>query len=327
MAFSFRPPVNVQPPIFVMVAGGTNTGKSFSSLLLARGMVGPRGKIAVLDTESGRMANLRRHHEFDMDVMQPPFTPSLIAEAAEAAEADGYGALVVDSMSMIHVGPGGYRDWHRQEVERMCRGDESKAIAMDYPARKKPSLDRQAMLYRLLQRRIPIIFSCRAREMTEKKGMEIKKIGWQPVIHPEFIYDMTVGLTLTPEDGKGVIRHRAPFKIEKDLAEAFRDGDMITVQHGEAIMDIMRSSAAPAMAFHVTRTDGKVLPFPSIQAWAAWWDRPIESASPEVLRALRVANGPAIGEYAGSYPDVIESLEERLAAAIAGERPEVAEAA
>jgi len=325
MAFNFRPPINVQPPIFVMVAGGTNTGKSWSSLLIARGMVGPKGRIAVLDTESGRMANLRRHHEFDMDVMQPPFTPSLIAEAAEAAEADGFGALVVDSMSMVHVGPGGYRDWHRQEVERMCKGDESKAIAMDWPARKRPSLDRQAMLYRLLQRRIPIIFSCRARELTEKNGNKVEKIGWQPVIHPEFIYDMTVGLTLTPEDGKGVIRHRAPFKIEKDLAEAFRDGDMITIQHGEAIMDIMRSGCAPSMSFNVTRSDGKVLSFPSIQAWATWWDRPIEAASSDVLKELRENNGAVMGEYSGSYPDVIEDLQSRLDAAINGEKAEFAE--
>ena len=264
------------------------------------------------------MANLRRHHEFDMDVMQPPFVPSLMAEGAEAAEADGYDALVIDSASMFHVGPGGYRDWHRKEVERMCRGDESKAESVSWRARSKPSLDRQSMLYRLLQRRIPIIFSCRARELTEQKGNRVEKIGWQPVIHQEFIYDMTVGLTLTPDDGKGVIRHRAPFKIERDLAEAFRDGDQITVQHGEAIMDIMRSGTAPAMAFRVTRSDGKTLAFPSIQAWAAWWERPLEVAPPEVLRELRIANGAAIGEYAELYPDVIEALEERMAAAIAG---------
>lgn len=318
MSFSFRPPVAGQSPIFVMIAGGTNTGKSFSSLLLARGMVGPKGKIAALDTEGGRLTNLRRHHEFDMDIMQPPFMPTRIAEAAEVAESEGYGALVVDSTSMIHVGPGGYRDWHRQEVERMCKGDESKAIAMDYPARKKPSLDRQAMLYRLLQRRIPIIFSCRAREMTEKKGNEIKKIGWQPVIHPEFIYDMTVGLTLTPEDGKGVIRHRAPFKIEKDLEAVFRDGDVITAQHGAAVMDIMRSGAAPEYQFHVVRSDGKRLGFPSIQGWATWWERPISDAPANVLSELRAANGASMGEYAREYPDIIDDIQARLAAAIDG---------
>jgi hypothetical protein len=253
--------------------------------------------------------------------MQPPFTPTRFAEAAEVAEAEGYGALVIDSSSMMHVGPGGYRDWHRREVERMCKGDESKAIAMDYPARKAPSLDRQAMLYRMLQRRIPIIFSCRAREMTEKKGTEIKKIGWQPVIHPEFIYDMTVGLTLTPEDGKGVIKHRAPFKIEKDLAEVFRDGDVITEHHGQAVMDIMRSDGPVTQnQFHVIRSDGKRLSFPSIQGWAAWWDRPIADAPADVLKSLRGDNGSLMAEYAEAYPDVVGDVQDRLAQAM-GQTP------
>ena len=53
MAFQFRPPVNIQPPIFVMVAGGTNTGKSWSSLLIARGMVGPRAKSQCLIPSQG----------------------------------------------------------------------------------------------------------------------------------------------------------------------------------------------------------------------------------------------------------------------------------
>jgi len=321
MGFQFRPPVGGQSPIFVMIAGGTNTGKSWSSLLIARGMVGPKGKIAALDTESGRLTNLRRHHQFDMDIMEPPFTPSRFAEAAEVAEAEGYGALVIDSASMLHVGPGGYRDWHQREVVRLAKGVEEKFGQMDWPARKLPSLDRQNMLYRMLQRRIPIIFSCRARELTEKQGTAVVSMGWQPVIHKEFIYDMTVGLTLLPDDGKGVIRHKKPFKIEEDLAEVFRDGDVITQHHGQAVMDIMRSDgSASGRQFHVIRSDGKRLNFPSIQGWAAWWDRPIADAPPDVLKALRQENGALMAEYGEEYPDVIGDIQDRLSAATGVEK-------
>jgi hypothetical protein len=321
MGFQFRPPTGGQSPIFIMIAGGTNTGKSWSSLLVARGIVGPKGRIAALDTESGRLTNLRRHHQFDMDIMEPPFTPSRFAEAAEVAEAEGYGALLIDSTSMLHVGPGGYRDWHQREVVRLAKGDESKFAQFDWPARKRPSMDRQNMLYRMLQRRIPIIFSCRARELTEKKGTDVVAIGWQPVIHKEFIFDMTVGLTLLPEDGKGVIRHKPPFKIERDLAEVFRDGEVITEHHGQAIMDIMRSDAGTAgRQFHVIRSDGKRLNFPSIQGWAAWWDRPIADAPPDILKALRQENGSLMAEYGSDYPDVIGDIQDRLNAAMGIEK-------
>jgi hypothetical protein len=313
MSFQFRPPVGGQSPIFMMIAGGTNTGKSWSSLLIARGIVGQQGRIAAVDTESGRLTNLRRHHQFDLAIMDPPFTPSRFAEAAEVAEAEGYGALVIDSASMLHVGPGGYRDWHQREVMRLSKGDESKFPQVDWPARKLPSLDRQNMLYRMLQRRIPIIFSCRARELTEKQGTAVVSMGWQPVIHKEFIFDMTVGLTLLPDDGKGVIRHKKPFKIEKDLAEIFRDGDVITEHHGQAVMDIMRADGGPSQVqFHVVRSDGKRLNFPSIQGWAAWWDRPIADAPADVLKALRLENGGLMAEYAETYPDVVSDIQDRL---------------
>ena len=316
MTFTFRPPVGGQSPIFLCISGGTNTGKSWSSLLLARGLVGPAGRIAAVDTEGGRLTNLRRHHSFDLNIMDPPFTPTRFAEAAEEAQAQGYGAILFDSASMLHVGPGGYRDWHRQEVERLAKGKEEDFQKFDWMARKAPSLDRQQMLYRMLQLRIPVIYSCRARELTEKVGTQIKPIGWQPVIHQEFIYDMTVGLTLLPEDGKGIIRHQKPFKIEADLLPVFVDGTAITVQHGERVMDVMRSDGGPQQSFEIQTLTGAVRVFPSIQAWDFAWQDAIRQLPAEKLRRLRADNGPRMGEYAGSYSDVVEALQERLDAAI-----------
>ena len=74
MSIEFRPALIGQGPIITMIAGGTNTGKSWSSLLLARGMVGPQGKIAAVDTEGGRLSSLARYHKFDMAIMEPPFS-------------------------------------------------------------------------------------------------------------------------------------------------------------------------------------------------------------------------------------------------------------
>jgi hypothetical protein len=128
---------------------------------------------------------------------------------------------------------------------------------------------------------------------------------------------MTVGLTLLPEDGKGVIRHKPPFKIEKDLADVFRDGDVITEHHGQAIMDIMRSDGGQTQnPFVVIRSDGKRLSFPSIQGWAAWWERPLNDAPADVLKALRQENGALMGEYFETYPDVVGDVQDRLGQAI-----------
>ena len=317
---TFRPALVGQAPIILMIAGGTNTGKSWSSLLLARGMVGPEGKIAGVCTEGGRLSSLARYHKFDLHIMEPPFRPTRFAELAETAEAEGYNAILFDSGSMMQVGPGGYRDWHDQEVTRLSKGVENDRKKHEWPARRLPSLDRQEMLYRLLQRRIPIIFSCRARELTMKRGNEIVPIGWQPIIHKELIYDVTLSFTLRPEYGQGVIRYEPPFKVEEDHMAIFHDGDLLTAEHGARLMALMRTGEPPE-TWYAVRSDGKRIPFASFDGWMRWWDKPIAAASPEQLKALREFNGALLAEYSGKHPEHVTDLDRRLAEAIAGRKP------
>lgn len=325
MSHRFRPAVAGQAPIFVMISGGTGTGKSWSALRLARGMVGPAGKIAALDTEGGRLSSLANHHNFDMQIMAAPFRPSRFAEEAENAEVDGYDALVIDSASMLHVGPGGYRDWHQQEVTRVLERkkrfeaaldveDESEREKVSWSARRVPSLDRQDMLYRMLQRRIPIIYACRARELTEKVGPKIVPIGWQPVIHDEMPYEMTVAITLTPDAGKGVVTRQKPWKIDNDHLEIFREGAVIDEAMGAAFMATMRRQAAEAPAFTAIRSDGKVIGFRDISGWQQWWDRAIASAPEEALTALRETNGALMGEYAEAHGDAVMAVQKAITA-------------
>ena len=317
MSNPFSPASAGQAPIIVMIAGGTNTGKSWSSLLLARGMVGPQGRIAALDTEGGRLSSLARYHKFEMARMEQPFRPIRFAEYAETAEAEGYGALVIDSASMMHIGPGGYRDWHEREIQRLCKGNDGERGKHEWAARRAPSLDRQAMLYAMLQRRIPIILSCRARELTENRGGKVVSTGWQPTIHRELIYDVTLSFTLRPEDGKGVIKHKPPFKLERDHEPIFKDGDLVGVEHGAQLMEVVRGGDMGPVFFAV-RSDGRRIPFASFDGWLRWWDRPIESASPEQLKVLREVNGTLIGEYSEQHPDHIAELDKRIGAAIDG---------
>jgi len=317
--FSFRPAMTGLAPIFVMLAGGTNTGKSWSSLLLARGLVGPTGRIAAIDTEGGRLSSLARHHRFDMRVMQPPFHPLRFADAAEDAEADGYDCLVIDSFSMMHVGPGGYHAMHEAEMDRLAKGIEANREKMSWPAWRHPVRARQDMLYSLLQRRIPIIFACRATERTKKEGVAVVKDGWHPVCHASFPFEVTVSFTLTPEAGKGVIRHQTPFKLERDHEAIFKDGDVLTEAHGAALGEVMRRQDTLA-AFEVIRSDGKRLAFDSIEGWAAWWDRPLRAAQPDALRALREGNGALMGAYAGDHAAAVLAVQHKIAVAL-GEAP------
>jgi len=87
--------------LLIQLFGGPRSGKTRTALRLARGMVGPQGKIGVLDTESGRA---RLHADkvpggFVVGELTPPFTPLRYLEAIEEFVRYGVDILVVDSFS------------------------------------------------------------------------------------------------------------------------------------------------------------------------------------------------------------------------------------
>ena len=83
--------VGINPLIVAYSESGC--GKTYSALLLARGLAGPSGKITVADSESGR-ASLYADvlpGGFDTFDLAAPFTPDRYCEAVDAIEASGAG--------------------------------------------------------------------------------------------------------------------------------------------------------------------------------------------------------------------------------------------
>ncbi len=142
MTFQFVPAQQFteRAGLFVALVGGTNAGKTFSALRLARGIAGPKGKLAVLDTEGGRTLHLKRDFDFDANVMEAPFRPERFAQAAEAAEQAGYDVLLIDSFSMEWAGVGGVLDWQAAELQRMAGDDFGKRERMKMAAWIKPKM-------------------------------------------------------------------------------------------------------------------------------------------------------------------------------------------
>lgn len=225
MTFSFRPARREQAGLFISLAGGTNSGKTFSALRLARGIAGPGGKIAAVDTEAGRMSHYAGDFAFDVVDMQPPFRPDRFSQAAVAAEEAGYAVLVIDSFSMEWVGPGGVLDWQEEEFKRMGSKDTMKLASWI-----APKMGHKAMVYSFLQRRIPIVFALRAEEKAKKEGRDIKS-EWRPICNKAFPFELTVSFMLSAER-KGVVDLSMPWKMEKDHQAIFRDGDLISEEHG-----------------------------------------------------------------------------------------------
>ena len=101
------------------VSGG---GKTYSAILVAKGLCGDLSKVAIIDTENGS-ADLYAHlGDFNVLPLTAPFSPERYIEAIRACEKAGMEVIIVDSISHEWDGKGGcleiveqlggkYQDW------------------------------------------------------------------------------------------------------------------------------------------------------------------------------------------------------------------------
>ena len=92
----------VKPLIGIFSESGC--GKTMSSLLLARGFVGAKGKIVMLDTESGRGSLYADviPGGYEVIEMREPFSPMRYIEAIQPVEKSGAFCRVSGKISARH---------------------------------------------------------------------------------------------------------------------------------------------------------------------------------------------------------------------------------
>src|SRR5947209_20634469 len=87
--------------LLIQLYGPPRSGKTYTALLIARGMVGPKGRMGVLDTESGRARLYSDKVPGGLMVgeLTPPYTPRMYLEAIAELLAYVYFILIVNSLS------------------------------------------------------------------------------------------------------------------------------------------------------------------------------------------------------------------------------------
>lgn len=235
-----------------------NGGKTYSGLRLGRGMADAQGKrLAVIDTEGGRTLHLKKQFDFDVTMMGQPHRPERYLDAVRSAEAQGYGACLIDSFSNVWRGIGGVLSWADDELDAYVereRGyaqqynrtfDETKARnAGKRSAMIRPKMAFKFMMAGLLDVRMPVILSIRGEvtfDPTTKK--ELFKTHMQKNLG----FDVTCRFRLMP-NAKGIIdtTDSEKFKMEGDHAAIFKNGEQLNEAHGAALNAWACNGALPA---------------------------------------------------------------------------------
>jgi hypothetical protein len=88
-----------QAKIRLCLQGPSGSGKTYSALLVAYGLCGDWGKIAVIDTEHGSATLYSHLGEYNVLSLSSPFSPERYIDALKVCESAGIEVVIIDSIS------------------------------------------------------------------------------------------------------------------------------------------------------------------------------------------------------------------------------------
>jgi hypothetical protein len=272
-----------------------------SALLLARGIAGPKGRVCLIDSESGRgsiFADLIPGGYSVLD-LEAPFSPPRYEEAIATAEKQA-DVVVVDSMSHEWSGEGGVLDWAEQELERMGGGDNNKMRSWI-----KPKMAHKMMVQRLLRVKCALICCLRGEEKTHmvknaSKNQVITDEFSSPLFDPRFIFELLLNFETVQRNGQG--GYVIPRKITHPTVAAVlpAENQQVSVATGEALAKWCNGGATEKAK------DGKGKLWSLAQKWTG--KLTLEEVEPALV-AKGVIEMPLSGLNSTQMQTAIEKLE------------------
>ena len=232
---TFEPAVRTAIPLCIGLFGEGGSGKTFSSLLLARGLVGPKGKIALVDTEHAKSKLFAELTPFDKIDLQAPYTVERFLEAIHGAVEQGYQCVIIDSLSSEWSGQGGLLD--RADAQTWGSGKSMDGLAKW----KKPKAEHNDLMHALQAHPIHVICTFRAKEINRQTK---DPTTGKDVIVREGLAAETEKTTHYIFDFYGLIDPDHRFILRKDRTQQFtKQPFVITEDTGAKIRKWMETAA------------------------------------------------------------------------------------
>lgn len=227
MNSAFRPATRSEAKPLIGLYAESGNGKTWSALLLARGFVGPNGKIGMIETEGGRgEANVGREPvgQYLVRPIRGDFSPMEYGKAITDAENEKLDALIIDSASHEWEGAGG--------VLAMAAANDA-AGKKGVLVWQQPKINHQRhFMLRLMQTPIPLVIVC----MRAKYPMAQNGSNWtrSTVLEPkqadDILFEMFVHGWIDSDHKLHVTKYTLP-----EIASVIKDGEAISIATGERL--------------------------------------------------------------------------------------------
>jgi len=213
--------------IRIALQGPSGSGKTYSALLLAYGLTGDWGKIAVIDTENHSADLYSDLGQYYVLSLNEPYTPKRYSEAILLCEASGIECIIIDSITHEWNGKGGCLEMHEQITAAM-------RVPNSFTAWASVTPEHQSFIDSILKSRCHVISTIRSKTeyvLTERNGKQVPvKVGMAPITRDGFEFEVTVSFDLDAEHYAFVSKDRTNLFSGKPK---FR----VTPETGKTILD------------------------------------------------------------------------------------------
>ncbi|WP_240610939.1 AAA family ATPase [Oceaniglobus ichthyenteri] len=224
----FIPVAELNDPLTLAIglSGGSGTGKTYSALLMARGIAevttGKTGApIGYVDTENRRALHYKQAFpemcHFDMKAVDDAgkmigFGPERWIEVIDAAEAANLPVVILDSFSHAWEGVGGVLDLQAQVLDRLTGGDDSKKNQRSQLAWAEVKPRYRRLIDRIVRAKCSMIICTRAKPVMQEKSAKTgwkevnaratktrrQDVPWDPASDGDLMFEMTAMVILDP---------------------------------------------------------------------------------------------------------------------------------
>ncbi|MCW5940677.1 MAG: AAA family ATPase [Fimbriimonadaceae bacterium] len=182
----FAPAARSISHVKIAVAGVSGSGKTTAAIKLALGM---GGRCCVIDTEGGASNLLADLGQFDVAVLEPPFTVGKILEAVEEAIREEYATVVIDSLSPV---------WTQLLTEKAAL--DARPGSNGFSNWKPISSEYDSLVNGLMRAPINVVATLRSKtayvQVVEAGRTTIKRLAEQPIMRDGFEFECTTVLEL-----------------------------------------------------------------------------------------------------------------------------------
>lgn len=185
----------------------SGAGKTYSSLLLAYGLIGDWSKIAVIDTENHSSELYSHLGEYNVLPLKEPFSPERYIEAIETCENAGMEVVIIDSISHEWDGKGGILEVH------------SKMTGNSFTNWHKVTPRHNEFVQKILQSPMHIIATIRSKQdyvLSDKNGKMVpEKVGLKGVQRDGVDYELTIVFELDLKHNAVATKDRTSMFVDK----------------------------------------------------------------------------------------------------------------